>query len=123
MLAWGSEGGDVGQFRTPKGITADSDGFVYVVDSGNGRIQKFTGNGQFVLTWGTKGDALEQFRSPRGIATDLAGNVYVADTFNYRVQKFSSEGDFIASWGGASEDEELPSLPTRLQSMAKAISM
>lgn len=30
-----------GQFNRPRGVAIDSDGFVYVVDSGNHRIQKF----------------------------------------------------------------------------------
>ena len=34
-----------------RGIAIDSDGNVYVADSGNYRIQKFTADGQFLDKW------------------------------------------------------------------------
>jgi DNA-binding beta-propeller fold protein YncE len=37
-----------GEFAQPKGIAVDPRGFVYVVDSGNNRIQKFTSDGDFI---------------------------------------------------------------------------
>lgn len=39
---WGKSGGDSGYFNRPIGITADSKGTVYVADTMNHRIQKFT---------------------------------------------------------------------------------
>jgi DNA-binding beta-propeller fold protein YncE len=38
---WGSQGTGDGQFYAPCGIAVDSSGNVYVLDSGNSRIQKF----------------------------------------------------------------------------------
>jgi hypothetical protein len=35
------EGHDPGQFIVPHGLAFDSKGFLYVVDAGNARIQKF----------------------------------------------------------------------------------
>jgi DNA-binding beta-propeller fold protein YncE len=50
-------GGDNGQFYYPFGIAIDqASGNVYVVDTGNNRIQVFTRNSNFIGTWGT--DAL-----------------------------------------------------------------
>ena len=42
-------------FNQPGGVTTDRDGFVYVADTYNHRIQKFTKDGQFVAKWGSKG--------------------------------------------------------------------
>ena len=39
---WGTKGTGDGQFDFPDGITEAPDGSVYVVDSGNDRIQKFS---------------------------------------------------------------------------------
>ena len=41
-------------FSKPRDIAVDSDGYVYMADSWNHRIQKFTTDGQFVTKWGKK---------------------------------------------------------------------
>jgi uncharacterized protein YjbI with pentapeptide repeats len=41
LSKWGSRGSGEGQFNGPNGISVDSDGKVYVADSGNDRIQVF----------------------------------------------------------------------------------
>jgi len=93
------EPGD-GEFRYPSGVAVDGDGYVYVTDRQNHRVQKFTGDGEFVLKWGVEGSGDGEFRYPYGIAVDPDGNVYVADMGNNRVQKFDSDGRFITKWGG-----------------------
>jgi len=72
---------------------------VYVSDSGNDRIQKFTSSGGFLSAWGTLGSGSGQFNVPGHMALDSAGNVYVADTFNNRVEEFTSNGTFLTSIG------------------------
>ena len=56
---WGSPGSGDGQFNwlfeNIHGIDLDENGYVYVTDTGNNRIQKFTKEGVFVLAWGTQG--------------------------------------------------------------------
>ena len=86
-------------FHFPTGIAVDNKGDVYVSDSWNDRVQKFTSNGQFITKWGTRGSADGQFRFPTGIAVDNKGDVYVSDFSNDRVQKFTSNGQFITKWG------------------------
>ena len=61
IQVWGSVGSNPGQFNNPAGIVLDPKGYVFVVDSNNDRIQKFTSNGTFVDEWGTAGAGPGQF--------------------------------------------------------------
>jgi tripartite motif-containing protein 71 len=87
--SWGSQGSEDGQFDGPTGISTDSQGMVYVADTGNNRIQKFDSNGVFILKWGSKGSGDGQFIGPSGITVDSSANVYVADSGNNRIEKFA----------------------------------
>lgn len=49
---WGSKGPGPGQFGEPEAIAVDPSGNVYVADSGNANIQKFTPDGKFVSAIG-----------------------------------------------------------------------
>lgn len=88
---WGYSGNGNGNFSSPSGIATAPSGNVYVSDSGNNRIQKFTKAGNFVTKWGSLGSADGQFSVPSAIAIDSSsGNVYVADKGNSRIQVFVS---------------------------------
>jgi DNA-binding beta-propeller fold protein YncE len=88
-----------GQLDFPEGVAVDGVGNVYVVDSDNDRVQKFSSTGTFLTNWGTLGTGNGQFDSPNGVAVDAVGNVYISDPLNHRVQKFSSSGAFLTKWG------------------------
>ena len=84
-------------FKSPEGISLDKIA-IYVTDTDNNRIQKFSKDGTFITKWGKKGSAAGEFSSPSDIATDTTGNIYVTDTGNNRIQKFTSFGTFIKMW-------------------------
>jgi len=96
----GGKGTEDGEFDSPTGIAVDGNGNVFVADSGNGRIQKFSSTGAFLATIGSKSSGHGQLSAPSGIAVDPAGNIYVAEVGNHRVQKLSRDGTFIAEWKG-----------------------
>ena len=94
---WGSPGAGDTQFNQPFGVGVDKNsGSVYIADTVNDRIQKFSSGGTFQLKWGGNGSGDGQFDNPIGVAVDGAGNVYVAEgssvPTNRRVQKFNSSG-------------------------------
>jgi hypothetical protein len=100
LLTFGSQGNGESQFESPLGIACDSAGNVYVVDSGNHRIQKFTSGGVYASQWGTQGSGNGQFETPVGIAVTSTA-AYVTDSGNDRVQQFDLSGAYQAQWGTA----------------------
>jgi predicted membrane-bound mannosyltransferase/DNA-binding beta-propeller fold protein YncE len=98
-----------GTFNEPWGIAVGPDGSVYVTDTWNHRIEKFTSTGEFIRTWGYfgQGEAPDAFYGPRGLAVDGLGRVYVTDTGNKRIVVFDADGNFITQFGGAGFDPGL----------------
>jgi len=90
-VAFDGNGSGAGQFNTPKGLTYDSLGTLYVVDSGNNRIVVSESPGVLVIS-GSGGTALGQFNGPMNLSVNERG-VYVADTGNNRIQKFDAPED------------------------------
>jgi DNA-binding beta-propeller fold protein YncE len=113
LQAWGGFG-DVskgavpgGLFNEPWGVAVAPDGSaVYVTDTWNYRVQKFTPDGKFIKMWGYFGQAEkpEAFWGPRGIVVNGKGDVFVSDTGNKRIVVFDSEGNFITQFGSAGLD-------------------
>ncbi len=94
---------DPGKFNEPWGIAVGQDGSVYVTDTWNHRVQKFTASGEFLKSWGVfgQGETPDAFYGPRGLAVGSDGRVFVADTGNKRVVVFDSNGNYITQFGSA----------------------
>jgi sugar lactone lactonase YvrE len=92
-----------GTLNQPWGVATGKDGSVYVVDTFNHRIQKFSSNGQFIKGLGVfaQGTSPETIWGPRGIAIGLDGNVVIADTGNKRVVIYDKDLNYITQFGGA----------------------
>jgi YD repeat-containing protein len=98
--AIGGKGSGAGKFEGP-GLLAFSEGVLYVADTGNKRVEKFsTANGGYIGQFGSAGTGEGQFEDPSGIAVAPAtGDLYVSDEDENRVQQFSPAGKFLASFG------------------------
>ena len=87
-------------FSPPQIAVDQSDGSVYVADTGNDRIQKFSPVGVYDSQFGTPGEGDGELSSPQGVAVDPpSGDVYVADSGNNRVQRFISSGIYASQLG------------------------
>jgi DNA-binding beta-propeller fold protein YncE len=51
LLSWGAPGTDPGQFNVVHNIVTDAEGWVYVADRENHRVQVFDGNGKYEAQW------------------------------------------------------------------------
>ena len=104
-------------FNTPFDIAVDSSGYIYVLDSGNNRVQKFDSTGKYVSKFGTYGTGTSTattvyFNEPSGIAVNDS-YIYVADSGNNRVQKFDKSGTYVSKFTGSTTQGVL-SYPYRI---------
>lgn len=94
----GSSG--LGQFSSPGDVATTAGGYVVVADSGNHRIQVFTGYLNILVSFfGSEGSNPGQFRWPSAVAVDSADRILVGDAGNNRVQIFDMWGNFISEFG------------------------
>lgn len=104
LRRWGGPGAGTGRFRMTTGsIAVGDDGRVYVVDTGNFRVQVFSPRGEFIRTVGRFGTGPGRFLWPFDVAVDSVGHLYVADDRAATLTKLSPAGNQMWRVGG---DEE-----------------
>jgi hypothetical protein len=113
LFSWGESGTDPGQFNIAHNIATDKDGWVYVADRENHRIQIFDSNGKFETQW-------TNMARPCGLYIDQAGDqrVYVGELgvnigsnagaigLGPRVGIMDIKGNYLAKLGDVPESEE-----------------
>lgn len=90
----GKTGSGESEFHGPNGVYLDEKGYLYVVDTGNHRIQKFNSSGKFVMQFGKNGEYEGEFASPSDI-TQIGEYLYITDTDNKRIVVFDVSGNYI----------------------------
>jgi len=92
--------GAAARFNQPSRLEADSQGNLYLTDTGNSVVRRITpggavgtlaGNGSCGSVDGRTTTA--QFCNPKGIALDRWGNLWVADTGNHTVRRIDPNGN------------------------------
>ena len=88
----GQRGLYVGNLVRPKGVTTDSDGNVYIVESYYDHLLIYNQGGEFLLPIGGTGTDIGSFYLPAGIWSDNRDRIFIADMFNARVVIFRYVG-------------------------------
>ncbi len=103
--------GEDGLFQVAHSVTIDTQGFLWVTDSVDHLVHKFSTEGELLMTLGTKGVAgdntsRDRFNQPNHVAIAPNGDIYVSDGYqNSRVVHFSDDGEFIRIIGGETGSE------------------
>ena len=96
--SWGE-----GQFTTPHGICLDPREHLWLVDTGNHTVKRFSPEGELLQTLGTqdtRGEDGRPFSGCTDAAMSPSGELYVSDGYgNARMHKFSAEDELLLSWG------------------------
>jgi len=101
--------GSNARFSSPSAIAIDSNGVLYIADSGNNTIRKISTAGTVSTLAGTAGQrgsvdstgSSARFDHPTGIAVDRLGTVYVSDSYNHTVRKITTSGAVTTLAGSA----------------------
>jgi tripartite motif-containing protein 71 len=103
---WGGFGRNNGQLEFPRAITIGGpDGTLYVANTADGRVDKFTTGGVFLQSFGQDGRGPGQFLSPTYISASPDGGLGVPDTEDNRIEQLAPDNSVIAAYG-------LPRAPT-----------
>jgi streptogramin lyase len=94
---FGSAGSADGQMSGPADVALSPTGDLWVLDSGNGRIQRFGPDGQFISKFAIPEGSTGFLTKAKGLAVDAAGNLLVTE--QQRVQKLSPSGQSLAKFG------------------------
>jgi len=93
LTVWGSQGSGIAQFDNITGLAVDSLGDLYVADEGNGRIQKFSPDSEYLGQIKPENGVLvsDEF----SVAIDKANNIYFVERKRGGLVKYSPDGKFL----------------------------
>jgi sugar lactone lactonase YvrE len=96
----------------PTNVALDSQGHLYVSDTGAFRVQVYDADGKYLRTVGKYGDNVGEFSRPKGVAVDRDNRLYAVDAAAQVVQIFDDQGRLLMWFGEPKASKvglELPS--------------
>ncbi|MDD5304689.1 MAG: PQQ-binding-like beta-propeller repeat protein [Elusimicrobia bacterium] len=89
----GETGDDM--LKSPVGVVADSDGTMFVTDTGDHSVKAYTAAGKLLWKTDALGTVGGKLNRPSGISPTPDGNLLVADNGNRRLVVLTKEGKFV----------------------------
>jgi len=88
----GSKGRGLGRFEWPFMVCVGAEGYVYVTEVINARVQRITPDDRWAGAIGRWGVEAGQLYRPKGVAADRQGRLYVSDSTLGVIQAFGARG-------------------------------
>lgn len=107
-LKFGSSGSRPGSLSKPHDIAISKDGTVYVADTGNDRIQIFSGDGVFLNVVGAE-TGIPGLKNPTGIDVDDRGNLFILSSSVPYLYRIAPDGKVLGQIG------DIPKGPGKLE--------
>jgi hypothetical protein len=108
VIGWIDDTLSASRFWLPGGIASDAAGNLYIADTGNGTIRKYSFGGSLNTIGGYSsigsidaGAPTAKFFWPSGMALDNSGNSFVADSENSTIRMINSGGAVVTYAGTA----------------------
>ncbi len=111
----GKTGSAENHFFYPTNMTSTLDGLIYVSDTGNFSVKKYTRSGSFIEQVGAIGSGLGHFARPKGVAVDRKSRLYVVDAAFENVQLFDKNNQVLVFFGGSGVQPGNINLPTDVE--------
>ncbi len=99
----------------PEDLFVDDKGLLYVADTGNDRVIRFTDS--YAVDKVFHGPQGQQLSRPGGIFVDADGDLYIADTGNSRILHLGPDGSFVEEFTKPDSSllsDEYPFKPTKV---------
>lgn len=90
------------EMSNPNDLCIANDGHIYIADTGNNRILKFSESGEYICSFTNHEE--KGLITPKGVAIDDEKNIYIADSGNQRIVVLDKDGHFLYAYGKPESD-------------------
>jgi sugar lactone lactonase YvrE len=111
----GKVGSAANHFFYPTNMAKTLEGDIYVSDTGNFSVKKYSRSGSFIEQIGEIGTGLGHFARPKGVAVDHKGRLYVVDAAFENIQLFDRNNQVLVFFGGSGLKPGNVNLPTDVE--------
>lgn len=105
--SFGETGTELGKLGGPANCAFNKRGDIFIVDSGNFRVQCLSPAHEPKFAFGGMGTKEKNFVRPYGVAIDSMDRVFVSDIVLRSIQVFGSNGDFLGVIKDKFDKEEI----------------